>query len=235
MRITIVSALWLIGSCWIAGAWSEESAPEQASVRFDKHVREDLFAGFSGNREAMERALRFCEETLSREPRHAEAMVWRGAGRVFMAGQAFQEGRQQDGFQLWFTGLMDLDTAVGLRPDDVSVRIPRAAVLVPAARNAPANLRGPLLDKALADLQKIQELQKDQLDQLSEHSYGELKMGLADVYRQMGRIEDSQEQLRLITQRLPDTEYAERAGRWLLASNEAKLQHSCIGCHEPAQ
>jgi hypothetical protein len=213
-----------------AAAQPVEEQP--AGERFDHRVREDLFAGFNGDRAAMDRALAVCDKALGQDPKHAEAMVWRGAGRVFLAGQAFQAGRQQEGFQLWFTGLVDLDTAVALRPDDIAVRIPRAAVLVPAARNAPESMRTSLLQKALDDLLKIQQLHGKDFERLGQHSRGEVRMGLADVYRQLGQLDSSNEQLHLVKQQLAETEYADRADEWLKAPREARLQHSCIGCHD---
>ena len=41
--------------------------------RFDMQVREDFFAGFSGNQAAFERAMSLCERTLQKDPNHPEA------------------------------------------------------------------------------------------------------------------------------------------------------------------
>ena len=63
-----------------------------AQQRFDFKVREDMFAGMDGDTAAFDRAMKLIADTLAREPDHAEALVWRGDGRLFMAGQAFQRG-----------------------------------------------------------------------------------------------------------------------------------------------
>lgn len=202
-------------------------------MRFDYLVRKDLFAGFAGDDEALARGLKTCEETLARRPKHAEALVWRGAARVFMSQKSFKDKNFVEGMRLWNTGLKDMDEAVKLAPTNVGVRIPRAAVLLPAARNAPPAMGKPLLPKALDDFETIYKQQKARgaLAKLGKHPRGELRMGLADVYRLMGEKEKSKEQLEAVIQELPNTKYAERATEWLAAKPDAKLTHQCIGCH----
>src|SRR5262245_4922660 len=60
--------------------------------RFDMLVREDFFAGMSGDSARFEKAMKFTEETLSKDPNHAEAKVWHGSGVFFRAGQFFIKG-----------------------------------------------------------------------------------------------------------------------------------------------
>ncbi len=102
-RLAIIAACTialLFGAAWLTSALGDDnkkakkgtlsstetaakSEKERPSERFDYKVREDLFAGFSGDNEALQRGLKVCEETLVDNPRHAEALVWRGAVRVF--------------------------------------------------------------------------------------------------------------------------------------------------------
>jgi len=211
-------------------AYAGDDQPK-AEERFDKQVREDLFAGFKGDEEALARGLKTCNEALAKNPKNAEALVWRGAARVFTAGQKFGAGKPGEGFPLWTTGLKDMDDAVTLEPKNIGVRIPRAAVLLPAARNAPPIMGKPLLKNALEDFETIAKLQTKELDQLGIHQRGELYMGLADVYRLLGENAKSKEQLEAVVKDLPNTKYAVRAKEWLAAKPGAKLQHDCIGCH----
>src|SRR5215467_7557160 len=88
-------------------------------ARFDMLVREDMFAGFAGNKEAFDRAMKLTEETLAKDPKHAEAKVWHGSGVFFQAGQAFQKGDMQNGIILWQKGLDEMEQAVKLAPDNV--------------------------------------------------------------------------------------------------------------------
>jgi hypothetical protein len=209
-------------------AKSEELKTEE---RFDYKVRDDLFAGFDGDKEALQRGLETCEEALGENPRHAEALVWRGAVRVFKSRTAFMTGAPALGMKYWTTGLKDMDDAVDIAPDDIGVLIPRAAVLLPAGRAAPPSMGKPLLIKVRADLERTYERQKHILDELGEHPLGELRMGLADVYRLLGEPVKSNAQLKAVLKELPGTDYADRATDWLASAPDKKLAHSCIGCH----
>src|SRR5437867_9616380 len=79
-----------------------------AQERFDMLVRQDFFAGFNGNREALERGMKITEDTLAKDPNHAEARVWHGSGILYLSGQAFQKGDQQNGMKLWRQGLDEM-------------------------------------------------------------------------------------------------------------------------------
>src|SRR5580704_13597512 len=105
------------------------SAPAQEQ-RFDMKVRQDFFAGFAGDKEAMARGMKAAEEALATDPKNAEAMVWHGSGVLSEATQAFRAGDQPKGMEFWTRGLKEMQTAVDLAPDNVAVRIPRGAVLL---------------------------------------------------------------------------------------------------------
>ncbi len=203
----------------------------QPDQRFDKVVRADLFAGFGGDEAALQKGLAQCEATLAANPKHAEALVWRGAVRVFQSSQLFGKKQMIAGMSLWSQGIQDMDDAVAIAPANPGVRIPRAAVLLPASRSTPAAMSKPLLVRVLDDYQTIAKLQANHLDTLGTHPLGELRMGLADVYRVLGDLPNSEAQLKLIKKQLPDTAYAERAQVWLDAKPDQKLVHNCIGCH----
>jgi len=63
-----------------------------AQQRFDMLVREDFFAGMSGDSARFDKAMKVTEETLSKDPNHAEAKVWHGSGVFFRAGQCSKKG-----------------------------------------------------------------------------------------------------------------------------------------------
>ena len=240
----ISSLVVLGGLIGVSGGWSDPTpGPSQtsgdkpsppsspAAERFDLLVRDDLFAGFGGDEAALARGLARCEATLKDNPQHAEALVWRGAVRVFQASRFFGKKEMIAGLKLWSAGIDDMDQAVKLAPDYPGVRIPRAAVLLPAARGTSSALNGPILQRVRDDYETIARLQADQTDKLGTHPLGELRMGLADVYRLSGDQAKSREQLNLVLQELPQTDYATRATDWLAAPADAKLAHTCIGCH----
>ncbi len=213
----------------------QDKAPEKSAGaydgRFDHQVREDLFAGFGGDEEALKRGMEHCKATLKTSPKHAEAMVWLGAARIYLAGEAFNKGDAVNGMQYWTKGLAEMDKAVELEPNNIGVLIPRAAVLLPAGRGAPEAIGKPVLERVLSDFERAYARQKNQLDQLGEHPLGELRMGMADVYRLLGQPEKSREHLTAVQTELPGTEYAERATAWLAAKPDKPLAHNCIGCH----
>ncbi len=222
----------LASPSWAMGQQPETSDASKPTVeRFDLVVREDLFAGFEGDGERLKKAMAKCEEILAKNEKHAEAMVWLGAGEVFLSGQSFQKGNVGKGMTYWQTGLDRMNKAAELEPDNVGVLIPRAAVLMPASRNLPSPIKEQVLKSVLKDFTRVYESQKDMLDQIGEHPLGELRMGLADVYRSLGDLEKSTEQLEAVKREIPDSEYAKRADEWLIAKPSTKLAHTCIGCH----
>lgn len=240
MRLRMLrSVRWMVlaamGSSAAAMALAQDkAAPEStptATVRFDENVRENFFAGFDGDADKLKEGMKQCEAMLSENPKHAESMVWLGSGEVFLSGQKFSKGDVVGGMKYWQQGLDRMNKAAELEPDNIGVLIPRAAVLMPASRNLPGPIKQQVLKSVLADFNRVYETQKDMLDQLGEHPLGELRMGLADVHRSLGDLDQSREQLEAILKELPDTDYAKRAEAWLAAKPSAKLMHNCIGCH----
>jgi hypothetical protein len=207
----------------------EDKAKPAAS--FDEMVRENFFEGFQGDEAALEKGMKACEEILAKQPKHAEAMVWLGGGQVFKSGQHFQKGRIADGMKNWQEGIKNMDTASELEPDNIGVLIPRAAVLLPASRGLPAAIKKPVLEGVLKNFEHVYEMQKNDLEKLGEHPLGELRMGMADTYRMLGKIDKSREQLESVIKELPTTEYATEAKKWLDSKPTDRLAHNCIGCH----
>lgn len=216
----------------VEGPTAEKTAP--AEERFDLLVREDIFAGFNGDAKRLKKGMERCEQKLAEDPEHAEAMVWRGAARVFLSGQKFQQGDTAAGIELWGGGIKDMDQAKRLEPENLAVMIPRAAVMINAGRSAPPIMGRPLLLAVRDDFEQVYQRQKDVLEHIGEHPLGELRMGLADIYRLLKQPEKSTAQLNAVVQELPDSPYASRAKQWLAAPPEARLAHNCIGCHDPS-
>jgi tetratricopeptide (TPR) repeat protein len=222
---------WLLAIFTGCMASLSTMADEKKPQRFDAEVREDIFAGFKGDDEALQRGIKKCEDALAKNPKNAEALVWRGAGRVFYGGQLFGKQKIGEAMPLWTGGLKDLDKAVELEPDNIGVRIPRAAVLTQAGRNAPAAMGKPLLKKAREDFEAMYKKQEKEIAKIGTHPRGELHMGLADVYRQLGETDKSKAELETVVKEMANTKYAKVAKEWLEAKADAKLEHSCIGCH----
>lgn len=212
------------------GCATPAAAPEPGG--FDDRVRDGFFAGFTGDEAALERAMQLTERVLARNPRHAQAMVWHGAGVYFRAGQAFRRGDTAQGFSLFTRGMREMDQAVALEPDDLAVRIPRGAVLLTSTREIddPAVSR-PLLEKGLGDYHRAHDMQKAKLHELGVHPRGELLFGLADGWSRMGDRQKATEFFQSLRASVPGTEYAARADLWLATGSLPAERTTCVGCH----
>ena len=178
--------------------------------RFDFKVREDVFAGMDGDQAALDRALKLIEETLSADPNHAEALVWRGDTRLFQAGQAFQRGAMAEGQALAVQGIADMDRAVSLAPDNIAVRVPRATGLLPFARAMRPFSRAEadrLTRTAIGDFEFVMAASMPWWNKLNEHGRGELLGALADGLLQLGEVDKARPYLDRMTGELA------RAGR----------------------
>ncbi len=204
----------------------------QTPQRFDLKVRQDFFAGFSGDTDALTRGMRACDAALAENPKNAEAIVWHGSGLLFQAGQAFQGGDQQTGMSLWTRGLAEMHAAVDLEPDSVGVRIPRGAVLLQMSHYLPSpEMAKPLIEDGLSDYQRTYDLQKPYFETLGAHPRGELLFGLAEGYSRAGDEAKARKFFELIRASLPDTAYAKRAGVWMETKSLPVDQTRCVGCH----
>src|SRR5262249_27632509 len=155
--------------------------------------REDFFAGFARNKEALERGMKACEQALADNPKNAEAMVWHGSGLLMGSREAFQAGDQQKGIELWIKGLAEMKAAVDLEPDNIGVRIPRGAVLLTASHYLPKEMAKLIIEDGVSDYQRTYDLQKSYFPTLGTHPRGELLLGLADGYSRLDDQAKAQE------------------------------------------
>jgi tetratricopeptide (TPR) repeat protein len=229
-----LALLLLATAC--GGSSSPAPAPAQAAApvkpeRFDMLVRDDFFAGLLENDQAaLDRAMKLCEDTLARDPRHAEAMVWHGGGLILRAGAAFRAGDKQKGMKLWSDGLAEMDRAVALSPDDVGTRIPRGATLLAASPFVPEPQRTQLLDKGLGDYERVLELQKDHFERLGRHARMQLLYGLADGWNRRGDQARARRYFERVREVAPDSPYGQRAEAFLAGKTEPSPV-ACGGCH----
>lgn len=199
--------------------------------RFDLLVRDDFFAGLlHQDTAALDRAMKLCEDTLARDPNHAEAMVWHGGGLIMRAGVAFRAGDRQRGGELWVKGLAEMDRAIQIQPDKVGTRIPRGATLLAVAQFVPEPERGRLLEKAVGDYERALALQKDHFDRLSSHARSQLLYGLADGWHRRGDESKARAYYQQLQRVAGTSPYGERA-RAYLAGDTASRAMACGGCH----
>lgn len=204
----------------------------RGAERFDHEVRNLIFAGFGGDRESLDKGLKICDDAIAANPKHAEALVWRGSGLFYLSGEAMQSKDFNKGMELYGRSMKDMDLAVELEPDNVGVRIPRGAVLLSAALNmGQSPVLETILRKALSDYERVYQIQTGFLDKLSTHSRGELYQGLANANRLLGNKDKATEFFTRITRELAGTPYAKRAEKYLATGSLEAKEARCIGCH----
>ncbi|HMV47466.1 MAG TPA: hypothetical protein PKD31_06920 [Blastocatellia bacterium] len=234
-------ALALFGALLIAARLAtstqafDEPAAKQDAQRFDHLVRADFFAGMAGNQERFAKAMKLCEDTLAKNPKHAEALVWHGAGLLSQGGQAFQKNDFAKGMNFWQRGLKEMNDAVALEPDNVGVLIPRGAVLLEASKHARSEAQAKaLLETAIGDYEKVLKIQQPYFEKIGAHARGELLMGLAEGWHRRGDATKAKTYFERMVKEAAGTDYAARAQTWLekktLPQNHSN-QLSCTGCH----
>jgi len=211
--------------------WVACGAALFAQERFDVQVRNDFFSGFSGNGEALERAMKKSEAVLAADPKHAEAMVWHGSGTFFLSGAAARNKDFPKAGELYQKGLDEMAAAVALQPENVAVVIPRGATLLTASQSIPGEPGKQLLQTGLADYEKVYRLQSSYFDRLGGHARGELLFGLAEGYLRAGDEARARQWFqKLVSVDDPSNGHLQQAKAYL-DSGKLTGTRSCAGCH----
>lgn len=217
--------------------FSPMSAYAQSADKFDSDfdtlVRNDFFAGMTGNEERLERAMKNAEAVLAKNPKHAQALVWHGGGQLARASLAYRKGDTKRGDKLWQQGLKEMDEALSYAPDRIDVIIGRSATIIGLAQSGFNSLdkeSRALLESALLGYEQVYQKQKPHFSQISEHSRGELLFGLASGWSILGEYKKAQFYLRLISKEVKDSTYEKEARKWS-GSKQQIIEHNCRGCH----
>ena len=152
-------------------------------------VRQDFFDGMRGDAAALDRAQKLCEDTLAKNPNHAEALVWHGGILAARSSQAFRKGDRDTGLQLYTKGTGEMDRAVSLAPQSPAVRIPRGAVYLVMAHYVPEPEHTKLLERGVADYETTLSAQAAYFTTLSLHAREQLLYGLTDGYAMLGETD----------------------------------------------
>ena len=209
------------------GAQTVTTTPD----RFDYLVRADFFAGFRGDAVRLARGMKLCEEALAANADHPDALVWHGAGLMFLAGEAAARQDAETARERARRGQAEMDRATSLAPESLSVILVRAVVLNSSAPSVSDRARSEAMQQAAVDgFEKALAMQTPYLAQLSERSRGELLGGLAEGWARLGEAEKSRAYLNRIAAELPETRYAARAKAWLDDGPQAGPM-TCLTCH----
>jgi len=217
-----------------AEATSPVRGVELQEDSLDAIVRSDFFAGMMGNKARLDRGMKYCEDLLAKNPKHAEALVWHGGGLLVRAVHTYTKGDDAAGDKLWKTGIDEMNEAAALEPDNMKVKIGRSATLIGYAQSGwdPSDSQSRvLLESALLDYEKVYRWQKPNFNSVPIHSRGELLFGLASGWSILGNDLKAREYLMLILKECKNTAYETEARRWLVRKWPLVIQHDCIGCH----
>jgi tetratricopeptide (TPR) repeat protein len=216
----------------LTGPARSEASQHKEAERFDYLVRADFFAGMTGDREALARVIKLCEQRLAQNPKHAEAMVWHGAAMIALSGEAFQKQDFKKGMELWSRGLKEMHEAARLEPENGGVLIPRGAILLAVARHAPPEEGKRLLQTGVGDYEKVLKMQEPYFDKLSSHARGELLFGLADGYRQLGNQDKARSYFERLITDAKGSGRDKQAAAFLETGKLPPGAESCTGCHK---
>ncbi len=209
----------------------EIHAAEIQQSHLDQQLLSDFNSGFRGDRIALDRAVVATQKILGGQPDNAEALVYLGSATLALSGRALlDQNDMQKGMDLWEQGNAMLDKAVLLQPDNIEVRNQRGMTLLIGSRRVPPDWQPYLLEKCLADLNRILELQQDHFATLPARERGELLASLADAYDRSGHKDKSHAYLERIVKELPGTDYAKRAAAWLKDPSYPVEKRTCIDC-----
>jgi tetratricopeptide (TPR) repeat protein len=235
--LTIILIVALRGTTAIGDPPPAENSKDSSEKKFADLMRDDFFAGMNGDQAAFDRALKLCDDTLSKNPNNAAAMAWHGDCLVAMSAKAFQNNDFAKGQDLWNRGFKEIDDAVALEPDNTHVLLPRGSACLSLGKSVrDSKLAKTLTQTGVTDYEKVLQIQKQDFDQLSVHARGELLFELADGWFRLGDDQKSRKYLQRIANELDGSEYATRARDWLGTTDSTALQKkskalSCIGCH----
>ena len=207
---------------------------EKPGVRFDILVREDFFAGMFGDNARLDRGMRFCERVLAKHPRHGEALVWHGGGLLSRAALAYEKGDSAIGDQLFQRGLKEMDDAKSFEPENMGVRIGRAATLIGISQSGfdPADRQArQLLESAARDYEQVLAWQQPRFSTLAMHNRGELLFGLASAWSMLGDQAKTRSYLERITVDCRGSSYEQEARSFLEQKPMPVVKHDCQGCH----
>ena len=213
---------------------AKQNDSQKAPERFDMIVREDFFAGMAGDDQRLNHGMKLCEDVLAKNPKHAEALVWHGGGLLTRASRAYATGDTTQGDKLWQQGIDEMNNAIVYEPENMGVKIGRAATLIGLAQSgwdsSDKEARA-LLTSAVTDYEKVYQVQKAYFDKIGVHSRGELLFGLASGWSILGDNEKARVYLKLVIDNCKDSRYQKEAEKFLAQKEMPTVDHNCSGCH----
>lgn len=182
---------------------------------FIVEYREKFFAVFRGDVRTFETAYAEIEAMLTKNPKDARALVWRGNGKTVRAGLTFLRDRKlEEALKQLEDSRRDLDAAVALRPNDPNIYMMRAATLyVQEMYFPPERLPRVVYETLRDDCLRFIKYLGDRITRVSIHVRGETYGELGIAYLRLGEKEKARAAFQRVIELCPGTAYATRAKR----------------------
>jgi hypothetical protein len=136
-----------------------DSAMPRSSGAVPQATLDDFIAGFQGDGEALDRALKETDAILAKDPNNAEALAWSASGKGAKGGAAYGKGDMKAGAELSSESTDELNRAVQLAPDNANIRVIRGKSMVEFAIYDPNAARSSAAaNTALGDLESAVDL-----------------------------------------------------------------------------
>ncbi len=214
--------------------------PCDPATRFDDCVRDDAFAAYSGDADALDRFWCRLEVHLEHDRDHAQALSWRGGLYLYLSGFAFRASDFTQGQHLENMGYADLERSIELAPNDLGVRIQHMITLANTVRWTRGAQKIMAIEQAQRDLDVRMHLTPKPF---SDHARGEvwairvqLQKARVDTAARAFVEQQRDKLVELLSDMAADTKgtvYAQAAECWSAGFFAAPI--GCHGCHETSR
>lgn len=233
MRLTV--PIFVVLACVNFGLGQGPEPPlEEARLTIHTLVREDIFAGWrTNNKQRLERGERNIELLLEKRPdAKADLLAWKGGIALFRAAVALEANRPDD-YETQFKRALELfDESRKTNPNSPGANAVIGGSYVLFADRLPKSAQADAWQTCYDCFKTLHKMQAAVIDKLPLHIKGELLAGLTQSALRTGRMDEYEEYLGLIIEKLPKTSYSRMALKWREDPDAAKTENiSCKSCH----
>lgn len=188
---------------------------------FERQVFADFIKAAQGDEDARQNLVAACERAIEADPKHAEAIAWRGATRMFEAGAASADGKFMAAMNHTNAALADLSKARELEPENPGVRMVAAQTLLNLARYHPIeNMASGYAKQGIEDAKAALSKLYNNWDKQPADVKGQLMMGVAEGYDKLGKATEARDWCNRVIGAVPGTAWAQQAQDWIVAADK---------------
>ena len=170
--------------------------------------------GAGGDKTAVKKSADYLEKLIELTPDHAGAHYWYGSALVLKGRDALFPLSK---ISFVNKGIAELDEAVSLAPENINIRIGRAAngLALPDMFNR--------METVLADYEYLKRMETEKPGSLNPQTYLSVLFNLGRAYARVGNHEKSLENLNMVIRMAPDSELS-KSSETLIASLDEKVK-----------